>query len=109
MVLDSGCHHGVVTGDAANEPSIAVDAVDPDRIVIGWRQFDTIARDFRQTGYGYTTDAGQTWTFTGVIEPGVFRSDPVLDSDSQGRIYYNSLTLDGDDYLCAVFQSSNGG
>jgi len=98
-----------VVGDAANEPSIAVDPTDPDRMTIGWRQFDTIASDFRQPGYGYTTDGGETWTFPGVIDPGIFRSDPVLDSDSQGRIYYNSLTLDDGDYVCDVFRSSDGG
>jgi hypothetical protein len=98
-----------VIGDAANEPSLAVDPTDPDKIVIGWRQFDTIGSNFRQAGYGYTTDGGQTWTFPGVIDPGVFRSDPVLDSDSQGRIYYNSLTLIGGNYTCDVFQSSDGG
>jgi hypothetical protein len=98
-----------LVGDAANEPSIAVDPTDPDRIVIGWRQFDTIASDFRQAGWGYTTDGGQTWTFPGVIDPGVFRSDPVLDSDSQGDIYYNSLTVVGPDYVCDVFRSSDGG
>jgi hypothetical protein len=98
-----------LVGDAANEPSIAVDPTDPDKMVIGWRQFDTIASNFRQAGYGYTTDGGQTWTFPGVIEPGIFRSDPVLDSDSAGRVYYNSLTLDGNDFLCDVFRSTDGG
>ena len=98
-----------IVGDAANEPSIAVDPTDPDRMAIGWRQFDTIASDFRQAGRAYTTDGGQTWTFPGVLEPGIFRSDPVLDSDSQGNLYYNSLTLSGSDYVCAVFRSSDGG
>jgi Secretion system C-terminal sorting domain len=99
-----------ILGDAANEPSIAVDPTDPDHMVIGWRQFDTIASDFRQAGNAYTTDGGQTWTFPGVIEPGVFRSDPVLDSDSDGGIHYNSLTLIGSsDFECKVFGSSDGG
>ena len=99
-----------IVGDAANEPSLAVDPTNPDRMTIGWRQFDTIASDFRQAGYGYTTDAGLTWTFPGVIEPGVFRSDPVLDTDSEGRVYYNSLTIEGgDDYVCDVFRSDDGG
>ena len=42
-----------IVGDAANEPSIAVDPADPNRIAIGWRQFDTIASNFRQAGLGY--------------------------------------------------------
>jgi hypothetical protein len=98
-----------IVGDAANEPSITVDPTNPDKMVIGWRQFDTITSNFRQAGYGYTTDGGLTWTFPGVIDPGVFRSDPVLDSDSEGTPYYNSLTLQGDEYLTAVYRSTDGG
>lgn len=98
-----------IVGDAANEPSIAIDPTDPSKMCIGWRQFDTINSDFRQAGYGYTTDSGQTWTFPGVIEPGVFRSDPVLDSDSDGTFYFNSLTTDWSDFWCHVFRSTDGG
>jgi len=97
-----------IVGDAANEPSIAVDQTDPNRITIGWRQFNTVNSNFRQAGYGFTTNGGQTWTFPGVIEPGVFRSDPVLDSDADGNIYYNSLTNDPV-FMCQVFKSNNGG
>ncbi len=98
-----------IVGDAGNEPSIAIDPNDPNRIVIGWRQFDNINNDFRQAGYGYSTDGGESWTFPGVIEPGVFRSDPVLDFDAQGNFYYNSLTLSGGDYECTVFRILDGG
>jgi hypothetical protein len=80
-----------IVGDAANEPSIAIDPTNPQRMAIGWRQFDTIASDFRQAGWAYTTDGGATWTFPGVLEPGVFRSDPVLAADNAGRFFYNSL------------------
>ncbi len=97
-----------IVGDAANEPSIAVDPNDPNRMVIGWRQFNTINNNFRQAGYGYTTNGGQNWTFPGVIEPGIFRSDPVLDSDADGNFYYNSLT-NSPTYMCKVFKSSTGG
>ena len=97
-----------IVGDAANEPSIAVDPNDRNKMVIGWRQFNTISSNFRQAGYGFTTNGGQTWTFPGVIEPGVFRSDPVLDYDNDGNFYYNSLT-NNPDYYCKVFKSSTGG
>ena len=40
----------------------AIDPTDPDRIVIGWRQFDSIASDFRQAGYAYSHDGGHSWT-----------------------------------------------
>ena len=67
-----------ITGDAANEPSIAVDPTNHNRMVIGWRQFNSVTSNFRQGGYGYTTNGGTTWTFPGVLENNVFRSDPVL-------------------------------
>jgi len=99
-----------IIGDAANEPSIAVDPKDPNHIVIGWRQFDNVNSNFRQAGYGYTADGGLTWTFPGVLEPGVFRSDPVLDFDTAGNFYYNSLTANEfDEFSCKVFRSFNGG
>ncbi len=98
-----------IVGDAANEPSIAVDLTDSNRMAIGWRQFDTIDSDFRQAGWGYTTDGGRTWTFPGVIEPGVFRSDPVLDADTLGNFYFNSLSRDDGGYWCTVFKSTDGG
>lgn len=98
-----------IVGDAANEPSMTIDPLDPNHIVIGWRQFDNVYSNFRQAGFGYSTDGGQTWTFPGAINPGVFRSDPVLDCDSSGNFYYNSLTLDAGNYFCKVFKSDNGG
>jgi hypothetical protein len=98
-----------ILGDAANEPNIAVDPLNPNNLVIGWRQFDNVNSNFRQAGWSYTSDAGQTWTFPGVIEPGIFRSDPVLDYDTAGNFYYNSLTSDGVNYTCKVFKSTNGG
>jgi len=99
-----------IIGDAANEPSIAVDPTNPSRIVIGWRQFDTVTNNFRQAGYGYSLDGGFSWTFPGVIEPGVFRSDPVLDFDAQGNFYYNSLIVPVPNvYQCDVHQITDGG
>ena len=98
-----------IVGDAANEPSIAVDPSNPNRMAIGWRQFDTISSDFRQAGWAYSADAGATWTFPGVIEPGIFRSDPVLGADGEGNFYYNSLTTDWSDFWCHVYKSTDGG
>ena len=98
-----------IPGDAANEPSIAVDPTNPNNIVIGWRQFDTISSNFRQAGYAYSHDGGRTWTFPGVFEPGIFRSDPVLDSDADGTIYYLSLSIVGNDWHCDVFTTADGG
>ncbi len=99
-----------ILGDAANEPSIAVDPTNSDRIVIGWRQFDNVASNFRQAGYGYSTEAGLSWSFPGPIDAGVFRSDPVLGVDNNGNFYYNSLTKDvQSNYWCDVYRTDNTG
>lgn len=95
-----------IIGDAGNEPSIAIDPTNPNRIVIGWRQFDTVTSNFRQAGNGYSVDGGLSWTFPGVLNPGVFRSDPVLDFDSSGNFYYNSLK---GNFACDVYKITDGG
>ncbi len=96
-----------VLGDAANEPAISVDPTDANKMVIGWRQFDTILSDHRESGWGYSTDGGIHWTFPGVLEPGVFRSDPVTHADEAGKFFY--LSLRGDDFCDDVWNSTNGG
>jgi hypothetical protein len=100
-----------IEGDAGNEPSIAIDPLNPDKMVIGWRQFDDVNNNFRQAGYAYTLDGGETWTFPGRIEAGVFRSDPVLSYDIDGNIYYNSLTVSDDfsEFWCNVFIMDEAG
>ena len=98
-----------IIGDAANEHSLAVSPTDPTKMVIGWRQFETVNSNFRQAGIGYTTNAGASWTFPGPIDPMTFRSDPVLDVDSAGTFYYNSLTSNASGYTCRVFRSAAGG
>ena len=80
-----------ITGDAANEPSITVDPTNGNKMTIGWRQFNSVASNFRQAGWSYTTNGGATWTFPGVLENNVFRSDPVLGSDNVGTFFYLSL------------------
>ena len=97
-----------IVGDAANEPSLAVDPANHDRIVIGWRQFDNAASNFRQAGFGYSANGGINWT-AGKIQPGVFRSDPVLEVDATGAFFYNSLTSDASGILSWIFRSNDGG
>ncbi len=80
-----------IIGDAANECTISVDPTNLSRMAIGWRQFDDVTSNFRQAGFGYTTDGGLTWTFPGVLQPGFFRSDPVTASDETGTFFYLSL------------------
>jgi len=97
-----------ISGDAANEPSIAVDPTDPMRMAIGWRQFDLIDSSFRQAGVANTVDGGATWSspLFQVLDPGQFRSDPVLVSDRNGVFYYSSLSTVSS---VEVFTSYDGG
>ena len=93
-------------GDAANEPSICVDRHNPDRMSIGWRQFDTVASNFREAGFAYTTNGGTRWIAPGVLQNNVFRSDPVLNSDNLGRFFYLSLVQN---FFDDLWRSITGG
>ena len=93
-------------GDAANEPSICVDRNNPNRMSIGWRQFDSVASNFREAGFAYTTNGGTRWITPGVLENNVFRSDPVLNSDTVGRFFYLSLVQN---FFDDLWQSITGG
>jgi len=95
-----------ITGDAANEPSIAVDPTNGSKITIGWRQFNSVASNFRQAGWGFTTNGGTSWTFPGVLENNVFRSDPVLGADASGSFFYLSLL---ETFFDNMWRSLNGG
>ena len=97
-----------IPGDAANEPSLCIDPTNPLRIAVGWRQFDTTNSDFRQSGVGYTADGGLTWTFPGNLDPGTFRSDPVLASDANGVFYFIGITNEST-FACDLLRSTNGG
>jgi hypothetical protein len=52
-----------ILGDAANEPSISVDPTDGNKMVIGWRQFNSINSDFRQGGLGLYDGRWRTLDF----------------------------------------------
>ena len=97
-----GCN---ISGDAANEPSIAVSLADPRKMVIGWRQFNSVSSDFREPGWAYSHDGGHTWVFRGSLDPGVFGSDPVLASGPDGEIYYLSINFEE----MRLFHSFDGG
>ena len=97
-----------IVGDAANEPSLAVDSTAPNRIAIGWRQFDSITSNFRQAGRAWSNDGGRTWHNPGVLTPGQFRSDPVLDCNAEGRFCYMDIG-DANTFAIDVFNSSDAG
>ncbi len=100
-----------IIGDAANECVISVDPTDGNKMTIVWRQFNDVTSNFRQGGWGYTTDAGITWTFPGVLENNVFRSDPVSKSDETGNFFYLSLQSNvQQSFFCDdMWRSTNGG
>ena len=100
-----------ILGDAANECSISVDPTNLSKMTIAWRQFNSVTSNFRQAGWGYTTDAGAHWTFPGVLQNGVFRSDPVTNSDEIGQFFYLSLQSNQQlSFFCDdMWRSTNGG
>src|SRR5580693_1513062 len=59
--VDANGHN--IIGDAANECTISVDPTNTSKMAIGWRQFNSVLSNFRQGGWGYTTDGGVQWTF----------------------------------------------
>jgi hypothetical protein len=97
-----------IIGDAANEPSMCIDPLNPNHMSVGWRQFDSVASNFRQSGWAYTTNGGLNWTFPGRLDAGTFRSDPVLAADASGNFYYLGIT-NGSNFHCDLFRSTNGG
>src|SRR5262249_10816922 len=55
-------------------------------------------------------DGGRSWHFPGVLTPGFFRSDPVLESDLVGNFYYYSLPDSATGgWRCELFKSADGG
>lgn len=97
-----------ILGDAANEPSLAVSPVDHRRLVIGWRQFDSISSNFRQAGVAWSDDHGTSWHPLPPLDAGVFRSDPVLEAGPDGTVFYQSLGVTPD-YYCTMYRSTDGG
>jgi hypothetical protein len=100
-----------IVGDAANECVISVDPTNGNKMTIAWRQFNNVTSNFRQGGWGYSTDGGVHWTFPGVLENNVFRSDPVTKSDETGNFFYLSLQSNvQQSFFCDdMWRSTNGG
>src|SRR5436853_554256 len=100
-----------ILGDAANECVIAVDPTGGNKMTIAWRQFNDVTSNFRQGGWGYTTNGGLNWTFPGVLENNVFRSDPVTNSNEIGQFFYLSLQSNvSQSFFCDdLWRSTNGG
>ncbi len=91
--VNVGANQANIVGDAGNECSLAVDPRAPLRMVVGWRQFNTIASNFREAGMAWTNDGGRTW-HKSTLDAGTFRSDPVVRANADGTIFYHMLWTD---------------
>ena len=98
-----------IGNDAANEPSLAIDPTNPNRMAIGWRQFDDITNNFRQAGYAYTEDGGISWIFPGVIEPSGKVLHTLVDEQQSAGKYNIKLNnhLPAGMYYCRLRQNNN--
>jgi len=105
--LNVGPDAGNIIGDAANEPTLAVDPTAADRMVAAWRQFDDAGELLRTAGWATSVDGGRSWTFHGAVDPGVSSSDPVLAADDNGRFYL--LGLEAGFTSCRLHISDDGG
>ena len=100
-----------ILGDAANEPSISVDPTDGNKMVIGWRQFNSINSDFRQAAGvippmpAYTGRSLAFWKITS------FAATLCTLADETGNFFYLSLQSDqAQSFFCDdVWRSINGG
>lgn len=80
------------SGQLQNESQIVVNPTNPRNLVAVWRDFRL---GYRQIGYGYTMDGGQSWT-----NPGLFvehhyplDSDPALTVSRTGTFYAMLLSF----------------
>ncbi len=87
-----------IIGDAANEPTIAVDPRNPNTIVVGWRQFDTISSDRRRAAWGTPSMAANgglpvCCPFLPVSLPTPARPTRYFGVDADGVFYFVERTL----------------
>lgn len=98
-----------IVGDKGNEPSIAVNPLNQSNVVIGWRKFGVAPNVDKQAGFANTFDNGVSWTIGELpSSPLQQRTDPSLDTDSQGNFYYQSMGH-GSVNQSSVFKSTDGG
>ncbi len=101
-------------GDAGNEPSLAVNALDPLQIAVGWRLFPTITSDSRYAGFAWSQDGGASFQGGGALPPPpgwpatTEQTDPVLAADSSGTLFYWSEAF-RPSFGLHVYRSQDGG
>lgn len=98
-----------------NEPSVKISRKDPNRIVAAWRDFRRGVSNptNRQVGYSYSTNGGQTWSVSRLLDstllPGFPRnSDPVVAVDTAGNFYIAVVCI-GTAGALGIYKSTDGG
>jgi len=101
-----------------NETSIKISRTDPNRVVAAWRDFRKgVSPANRKVGYSYSTDAGQTWSASLLLDstllPGglIRNSDPAVAVDGLGNFYIAviALTNTNGNGTLGVYKSTDGG
>jgi hypothetical protein len=101
-----------------NEPSVKISRKNPNRVVAGWRDFRLSYNPaWRRVGYSYSTNYGQTWSVSALIDStllggGLLRnSDASVTVDSAGNFYITTIALNNanSNGTLAIFKSTDGG
>jgi N-acetylneuraminic acid mutarotase len=88
-------------------------AVFGSNVVVGWNDIGQFFQTGSITGYGYSTDGGQTFRDAGVIPPpkgGANLGDPDIAVDSRGVFYFSQISISADGVaFIGVSRSEDGG
>ncbi len=100
-----------ILGDLGNEPTLAINPINPSNIVIGWRS-RSAGSALIGAGNAYSFNQGSTWQVSPNL-PALTnqkRTDPALDVDSLGNFYFQSYATGGGvPDANSVFKSVDGG
>jgi len=76
--------------DVQQNPSIAVDPLDSDRLVVAYMDYALLETGFAGIGMGRSVDGGLTWQHNEISLPQDFdqgAANPVVQFDAQGRVF----------------------
>ena len=100
-----------IPGDLGNEPTIALNPINPSNMVVGWR-LRPPASTLISAGSAFTLNQGSSWQVSPILPalPNQKRTDPALDVDSLGNFYFQSYATGGGvPDANSVFKSVDGG
>ncbi len=88
-----------ITTDVSNEPSVAIDPTNPNRVVAAANDYDHIS----QARYFISTNGGQSFDRAGSLNfAKSFFSDPVLGFDPSGNAYFAGLNVTNTNGVCTL-------